>query len=393
MAASCPQEITDRTKQGFSAPDASWFRGESIDYINRLLRDPKALIYDFVQPEYVANVLDQHCSGQSESPAPDLVVPELRVVVQVLPRRRGRKRRSGRLAQARRQMTGRPAGAMRILLTGATGFVGRHLLATLAPQHDVFALARELPDTTPEGVNWIEQDLARPLEGVPGQIDAVVHLAQSRRYREFPEGSGDLFEVNVASTFRLLEYARQAGARSFVHASTGGVYGGGEGPLDEGAPLRVLGFYPASKLSAEALVRGYETVFTTVLLRFFFVYGPGQTGMLVPTLIDKVRSGEELTVQGDEGLRINPIHVEDTIAVFEPALALERSDVFNVSGDETVSIRQLIRVIEDAVGRSASVRTTDETPAEDLIGANQKMKDVLGVTPRISLVEGIRSML
>jgi asparagine synthase (glutamine-hydrolysing) len=58
-----PSEITDRTKQGFSAPDASWFRGESIDYINRFLRDPKARIYDYLAHDYVTKVLDQHCSG------------------------------------------------------------------------------------------------------------------------------------------------------------------------------------------------------------------------------------------------------------------------------------------------------------------------------------------
>jgi asparagine synthase (glutamine-hydrolysing) len=58
-----PSEIADRTKQGFSAPDATWFRGESIDYINQFLRDPKARIYDYLAPDYVTNVLDQHCSG------------------------------------------------------------------------------------------------------------------------------------------------------------------------------------------------------------------------------------------------------------------------------------------------------------------------------------------
>jgi asparagine synthase (glutamine-hydrolysing) len=64
MSRLIPAEITDRTKQGFSAPDATWFRGESIDYINRLLRDPKALIYEFVRPEYVTRVLDEHTSGR-----------------------------------------------------------------------------------------------------------------------------------------------------------------------------------------------------------------------------------------------------------------------------------------------------------------------------------------
>jgi asparagine synthase (glutamine-hydrolysing) len=64
MAQLLPQEVTERTKQGFSAPDASWFRGESIDYINRLLRSPGARIYEFLERDFVIDVLDQHCSGR-----------------------------------------------------------------------------------------------------------------------------------------------------------------------------------------------------------------------------------------------------------------------------------------------------------------------------------------
>lgn len=64
MSSLIPREITERAKQGFSAPDASWFRGESIDYINRLLRDPKASIYEFLEPKYVTQILDEHCSGR-----------------------------------------------------------------------------------------------------------------------------------------------------------------------------------------------------------------------------------------------------------------------------------------------------------------------------------------
>jgi asparagine synthase (glutamine-hydrolysing) len=59
-----PSEVTERVKQGFSAPDASWFRGESIDYINRLLRDRRAMIYEFMRPSYVHAMLDEHCTGR-----------------------------------------------------------------------------------------------------------------------------------------------------------------------------------------------------------------------------------------------------------------------------------------------------------------------------------------
>ena len=62
-----PQEILDREKQGFSAPDASWFRGESIEYIRRLLLDPKARIYEYLNPDYVQERLEQHMSGKSNN--------------------------------------------------------------------------------------------------------------------------------------------------------------------------------------------------------------------------------------------------------------------------------------------------------------------------------------
>ncbi|TAL11704.1 MAG: asparagine synthase (glutamine-hydrolyzing) [Nitrospirae bacterium] len=64
MSRLIPRETAGRAKQGFSAPDASWFRGESIDYLNRLLRNRKAMIYEFLDPDYVASVLDEHCSGR-----------------------------------------------------------------------------------------------------------------------------------------------------------------------------------------------------------------------------------------------------------------------------------------------------------------------------------------
>ena len=64
MSKLIPPDIVERTKQGFSAPDASWFRGESIDYINRLLRNPKAMIYEFLSTDYVSEVLEEHCSGR-----------------------------------------------------------------------------------------------------------------------------------------------------------------------------------------------------------------------------------------------------------------------------------------------------------------------------------------
>lgn len=281
---------------------------------------------------------------------------------------------------------------MKILVTGAAGFVGLHLLERLGDEHELYPVVRSAPDASRE---WVVQDLSQPLDRsrLPDRIDAVIHLAQSPRYREFPDGAEDVYAVNIHSTFELLEYARAAGAQSFVLASSGGVYGYSYEKLVETAPTFPLNFYITSKYAAESLVANYQPFFHTIVLRFFFVYGPGQDRMLVPTLIDKVRKGDQISIAGRPGQQINPIHVSDAVEVFPPALALTQSDVFNVAGDEVVSIRELVGVIEDATGESAHVRHIDPEPEGDLIGDNTRMKDVLGVQPRTSLADGIRSML
>ena len=281
---------------------------------------------------------------------------------------------------------------MRILLTGAAGFIGRHALARLEGEHDVLPLVRTAPDERRE---WIVQDLAQPLDRsvLPGRIDAVVHLAQSHRYREFPDGAEDVYAVNVDSTFQLLEYARRAGARTFVLASTGGIYGYSYEALVETDPANPLNFYLTSKHVAESLLANYQAFFQTVVFRFFFVYGRGQGPMLVPTLIEKVRKGDQISIAGRPGQRINPIHVGDAVETFPRALELERSDVFNVAGDEIVSIRELVALIEQATGEAAHVRHIDPEHEGDLIGDNSRMKELLGVRPRTSLLDGINSML
>jgi UDP-glucose 4-epimerase len=281
---------------------------------------------------------------------------------------------------------------VRILVTGAAGFVGSHLLARLEADHELLPVVREAPDDSRE---WIVQDLTQPLDRsrLPERIDALIHLAQSARYREFPDGAEDVYAVNVHSTFELLEYARVAGAVSFVLASSGGVYGYSYETLVETSPAVPLNFYITSKYVAELLAANYQPFFSTVVLRLFFAYGPGQDRMLVPTLIDKVRKGDQISIAGRPGQWINPIHISDAVEVFPPALELTGSDVFNVAGDEVVSIRGLVGVIEEATGEPAHVRHIDPDQEGDLIGDNARMKEILGVQPRTSLLDGIRSML
>ena len=285
---------------------------------------------------------------------------------------------------------------MKILVTGATGFIGSRLVPRLAREHDLVAVAR--PGSGMSGgeeVKWVEQDLTQPLrrEALPARLDAVIHLAQSRLYKQFPEGAADVFEINVQSTFRLLEYAREVRASHFVFASTGGVYGSSDKAVSETDRLNPLNFYLSSKYGAESLVTSYDGFLTTVIFRFFFVYGPGQTQMMVPTLLGRVLSGQEIVVEGDPGLRMNPIYVDDATRVFEPALALEQSNLFNVAGAEAVTLTELVQLMAEVGGREPHVEHAPAAQPGDLVGDNSKMRSVLGVEPETSLRDGITAMV
>src|SRR6185503_3720649 len=216
---------------------------------------------------------------------------------------------------------------MKILVTGATGFIGSHLVRRLETEHEVYALVRKRPPHAQVSkAQWIEQNLSEPLDHslLPQQLDAVLHLAQSKFYKDFPEQAKDIYRINVQSTFEFLEYARKAGVKRFIFTSTGGLYGHSYEKFVETDPVNPLNFYFSSKYIAELLLGNFQQFFHTTVFRLFFVYGTGQTPtMLIPRLVRSVLAGEPITLEGDEGLRINPIPVSDVITSFERALSLE----------------------------------------------------------------------
>jgi len=284
----------------------------------------------------------------------------------------------------------------RILITGAAGFIGSHLISTLRGKHELFGLVRPKPaGERPAGVKWLEHDLSQPMDQarLPGRLDAIIHLAQSRHYREFPEQAKNIFDVNINGTFQLLEYARQTSVRCFILASTGGVYGYSYEKFFETDPVNPLNFYLSSKYTGELLLANYQSYFKTIVFRFFFVYGPGQKGMLISNLFHKVIHGERITIEGNPGLCINPIYLEDAIRVFEPALDLQASALFNVAGDESVTITTLVRIMEGICRKQASIGYKAVHASGNLLGDNSRIKEVLGITPKVSLQEGLKRMV
>lgn len=284
------------------------------------------------------------------------------------------------------------------LVSGSAGLLGRAVVNGLVDRGvEVHALVRSRDQSFRDDVVFHEVDLAWPLETrrFPSSIDAVFHLAQAREFRDFPRSAPSVFAINVATTAALLDYALQAGTTHFVYASSGGVYRGAQATaLQEEAPLNSpaeLGYYLATKVSSEALVGSYSAQFSTAALRYFFIYGAGQSRtMLIPRLYDRVRNGEPLSLQGHDGMRINPVHVSDAAAATISAANLDGSHTVNVAGPEVVSLREIGDIFAEDCGREAIVEKVEGSPS-DLIASTARMSGLL-VTPTITLRDALQDV-
>jgi UDP-glucose 4-epimerase len=285
-----------------------------------------------------------------------------------------------------------------ILVTGAGGLVGRALVARLAPFNRVFALVRENPPRPlPAGVDPIIHDLcSRGDPQLPEVPATIVHLAQSSSYQEFPARALDIFEVNVGSTQRLLDWAHRRGVERFIYASSGGVYGHGEAAFDEDAPLggtSAYGHHIASKRCGELLANAYNGSMIIVMLRFFFAYGPGQRrSMLIPRLIDNVLNRRPINLQGNDGLRANPVWVDDAAAAVEAATSLQVGQTINVAGPQVLSLRDIATLIGELTGCRPLLQVEPDAEPRHLVGSIDKMTRLLGA-PKIGPADGLRRMI
>lgn len=292
-----------------------------------------------------------------------------------------------------------------ILITGAGGFVGQRLARLLAERgRDVVALVQRQPEGAVAArlqhprIRVEVMDLERPdFARLPNDIEGVVALAQCAHFRDFPRRAGEIFAVNVAAHAALLEWARAIDVRRFVYASSGGVYGPlAPVPVAESHALSIdvpLGFYPGTKLCAEVLSQNYRHFFdTAVILRPFFIYGPGQRpDMLIPRLIESVRSGQAIKLQGRDGLRLNPIYVDDAVEGFAAALEANGHHVLNLGGPDVVTLRAIGELIGGLVGKALKFETTEGVPS-DFVGDTTLARGILGA-PRVGFPEGIAHTL
>lgn len=265
-----------------------------------------------------------------------------------------------------------------VLVTGSNGLIGRELIRLLSSNFKVHALVHSLPQNKNPNVNYIICDLSSNWETsiLPLEIYYIIHLAQSEKFREFPETASEVFNVNTYSTVKLLDYAKKNGIEKFIYASSGGIYGNHEHGFKEDFEISInkdIGHYLTTKLISELLIDTYSNIFDTVILRFFFVYGKNQRrSMLIPRLVDNIKAGREIVLQGEAGIKINPIHVSDATMAIVNAMNNGIKGKYNVAGTQELSIRDISVLIGNKLGIDP-VFVNSNTRPRNLLGDITKM--------------------
>lgn len=284
---------------------------------------------------------------------------------------------------------------MRVLVTGAAGFIGRPLVAALAGELYAASVCSVVRTRAP-GVagHMVAADLSSPgwTAAIPDEtFDIVVHLAQSRHFREFPARTTDIVAVNVGATVELASWAVTHGVRRFVFASTANVYGTTAGLLGEDEVCRPQGMYAASKRSAELLLEPFAAHVEVLVLRIFGAYGAGQASGMLPGVMQRFDAGDEITLAGGIGVRYSPLHVDDCARVIADLACRATApgyQIVNVAGDEVIDLRQVIELLEAETGRTVRVRDTSDRPVE-LVGRTDRLRALSTERPRTAFRDGL----
>ncbi len=291
----------------------------------------------------------------------------------------------------------------RVLVTGGSGFIGSHVVDKLADAgHEprIYDL-QPSPHHEPGSVDTVVGDLFdhEALCAAMEDTEAVVHLAAYADVGIVAKEPVEAEECNSRGTLAVLEAARATRTR-VIYGSTIWVYGAsGDGLIDEDAPLVLPDhLYTASKLAGEMYCSSYAELYDvpSTILRFGIPYGPrARPAAVIPIFVSKALKAEPLTIAGD-GLQTRRfVYVEDLAEGIVAGLDRGADGrVYNLAGDETVTIRELADIVSDLIDDTEIVHTPGRNG--DFGGAvisNERAADELGWRASTPLREGVRRYL
>jgi UDP-glucose 4-epimerase len=286
----------------------------------------------------------------------------------------------------------------RVLVTGASGFIGRAVVAALRGRGVlVTAVDREPPEPSwDDGVTVVTGDLAEQETCVAAfetRPDAVVHLAALTSVLRSVDAPMQTFAQNVTITQVLLELSRGSGVGAFVLASTNAVVGDvGTSTIGVDLPLRPLTPYGGTKAACEMLLSAYSGSYglATAALRFTNVYGPGMShkDSFVPRMMRAALSGTGVRVYGDGQQRRDLVFIDDVVNGVLLALDSKYDGRAIIGSGRSVSVLEMLDAVRTVTGCPVPAEHV-EAPAGEMPAVVVDITNDLGYEPTVSLEDGL----
>jgi len=305
-------------------------------------------------------------------------------------------------------------GGKRVLVTGADGFIGSHLVEMLvAHGARVRALAQY---NSFNNWGWLEEVGCRDsIEIVTGDIrdpqfartlvdgiEVVFHLAALIAIPYSYVAPDSYVATNVSGTLNLLQAARQNGIGQFLHTSTSEVYGTARYvPIDESHPLQAQSPYSATKIAADAVAYSFFAAFglPVTIVRPFNTYGPRQSARaVIPTIITQILAGRRELRLGSLSPTRDFNYVADTcrgmIALAGCTAAI--GETVNIGSNREISVGDTAALIQDLIGTKVKIVADNErvrperSEVERLWCDNSKILALTGFRPEVSFAEGLK---
>jgi len=280
---------------------------------------------------------------------------------------------------------------MHVVVTGAAGFIGSHVSEALAKRghrvtgvdsfdgylYPAYVKRANAVDVTRAGVRLIEADICDRdaiAKAITPDVDVVCHLAALAGVRPSLAEPLRYLRTNIEGTGVIVERMRALGLQKLVFASSSSVYGARPGTVEafrEDDPcLTPASPYAATKRMNELQLSTYRDLFGlgVFALRFFTVYGPRQRpDMAIAKFTAAIARGAPITLFGDGSSRRDYTYVSDVVAGTVAAVervAPGRYEIFNLGGTHTISLRELVALVERVVGKPAVIEWQPDQPGD-----------------------------